>query len=314
MPSSGVLCLFTYKMVSKQELESLLKVQREAYNDTIGHLISSFNSQIDSVKSELSLVKSELESSKEEISHQQSRITELTTRLEECELNLASFRSDPVEIFNRLDSLEDHSRRNNLRFEGIPELPRENWEQTAAEILKLARKIGIDHEIKIDRAHRIGNAGAGSRPRTIIARFHYYSDRELYLRNAHKLKGTRIFVNEDLCQTSLNKRKEKLPELQQARREGKTAYFSHTKLIIKDRARTDTANLTNPVVTPNSNLIVNPNPEALPTPASDSASATPQLPTETPTANPPSSQPTSDAVKPKSPKKLLPPRKSTRKT
>ena len=303
-------------MVSKQELDSLLKVQREAYNDTINHLMSNFNAQIDSVKSDLNSVRLELKASKEEISLQQTKITELTSRVEEYELNLASNRSDPVEIFNRLDSLEDNSRRNNLRFEGVPELPRENWELTTVEVQKLAKKIGIDHEIKIDRAHRIGNAGASNRPRTIIARFHYYSDRELYLRNAHKLKGTNIFVNEDLCQTSLNKRKDQLPQLQQARREGKTAYFSHTKLIIKDKIKTDPITASNLNSLADSNSIIDPTPEtSLPSPEGASSYSTAlQLPTESSSESPSVEQPSNKAVIPKPPKNLLPSRKSNRKS
>ena len=77
--------------------------------------------------------------------------------------------------------------------------------------------------------------GNSDRPRTILVRFHNYTDRDFFLRNSHKLKGTNIFVNKDLCQSSLNIRKEKLPLLQQARKAGKTAYFKHTTLIVRDK-------------------------------------------------------------------------------
>ena len=147
---------------------------------------------------------------------------------------MEAYKFDPVPVFDRLDSLEDHSRRNNLRIDGVPEPTRETWEKTAFEIKKIASKIGLEQEIKIDRAHRIGSFSAGERPRTIIARFHNYADRDYFLRNSHKLKGTRIYINEDLSQASL-KRKEQLPLLQKARSEGKTAYFSHTRLIIKEK-------------------------------------------------------------------------------
>ena len=230
-------------MVSRQELESLLKIQRDSYSDTMSQLVKSFENQIDSLKVELNTVKTELQLTKEEVSSKLNLIAQLSSKVEELEISFESSKTDPVQIFDRLDSLEDHSRRNNLRFEGVSEKPRENWEQTTAQVQELAKKIGINHDIKIDRAHRVGNRSGSSRPRTIIARFHYYSDRELFLRNAHKLKGTRTFVNEDLCQTSLNKRKEQLPLLQQARREGKIAYFSHTKLIVKEKVQTTPASL-----------------------------------------------------------------------
>ena len=75
----------------------------------------------------------------------------------------------------------------------------------------------------------------GERPRAIVAKFLKFGDRDLVLRSAPKLKGSNIFVNEDLCEASLEKRKIQLPALQEARRNGKIAYFRHTKLIVKDR-------------------------------------------------------------------------------
>ena len=73
------------------------------------------------------------------------------------------------------------------------------------------------------------------RHRPLVARFTKYCDREAVLRNASKLRGTRIFINEDLCPASQAVKKEKLLQLIQARREEKIAYFSHTRLIIKER-------------------------------------------------------------------------------
>ena len=222
-------------MLSSEDIQTLLKSQREAFTDSISHLVSNFNTQFASLKAELDSTKLELNAAKFDLANKQNQINQLSSKLEEFESAIESYKFDPVPVFDRLDSLEDHSRRNNLRIDGVPEIPRENWEQTSLEIKKIAEKIGIDHEVKIDRAHRLGRSAGGNRPRTIIARFHHYGDRERFLRNSYKLKGTMVFVNEDLCQTSLNIRKEKLPQLQQARREGKTAYFSHTKLIIKDK-------------------------------------------------------------------------------
>ncbi|KAK4326288.1 hypothetical protein Pmani_003154 [Petrolisthes manimaculis] len=45
-----------------------------------------------------------------------------------------------------------------------------------------------------------------------------------------------IFINEDLCQVSQEKKRSQLPLLRQAREDGKIAFYKHTKLIIKDRS------------------------------------------------------------------------------
>ena len=215
-------------MVSREEVNSLLQLQRESYNDLINHLTSNFNLQLNAIKTDLDHTKAEL-------MRKQTQIDFLQSKVEDFESTLEAYKFDPVPVFDRLDSLEDQSRRNNLRIDGVPETSRETWENTVLEIKKLSRTVGFEQEVKLDRAHRIGNFRTGDRPRTIIARFHNYSDRDFFLRNSFKLRGTRVYINEDLCQASLNKKKEKIPLLHKARSEGKTAYFSHTRLVIKEK-------------------------------------------------------------------------------
>lgn len=53
--------------------------------------------------------------------------------------------------------------------------------------------------------------------------------------NSSKLKTTQVYINEDLCESSVQLRKGQLPELKKARLEGKVTYFSHTKLVIKEK-------------------------------------------------------------------------------
>ena len=55
------------------------------------------------------------------------------------------------------------------------------------------------------------------------------------MRNGKKLKGSMVYVREDLSNRVLNKRKELMPQLREARESGKIAYFKYDKLVIKDR-------------------------------------------------------------------------------
>ncbi|MPC46482.1 hypothetical protein E2C01_040202 [Portunus trituberculatus] len=76
-----------------------------------------------------------------------------------------------------------------------------------------------------------------NQPRIIVAHFCRYADRQQALRNFANLKekDTNIYLYEDLCEVSVQKRKAQLPTLRKARAEGKNAYFSYTKLIIRER-------------------------------------------------------------------------------
>lgn len=142
----------------------------------------------------------------------------------------------------RVNYQEDYSRRRNLRFSGVHEFSEgETWEQTAASVTKiLDEKLQLP-KVELERAHRVGPMNP-SRPRTIVARFVKFGDREAALRNARKLKGSGIYINEDLCAASQAIKNEQLPQLKQARLEGKIAYFKYTKLIVKNRSTQQPSN------------------------------------------------------------------------
>ena len=227
-------------MVSRDEVELLLKSQHEAFKETLNFMVSSYSSKIDYISTELQQVKSELSLVKQQSEIKDKLIEDISHKIDDLEVVVEGNRFDSKPVFERLDSLEDHSRRNNLRFSGIEELPNENWEQTAELVKKLVKnKLEFPENFEVERAHRVG-IRSSNKPRTIIAKFLRFQDRQKILRTSSKLKGTKIFVNEDLCEESLKKRKEKLPQLQQARREGKVAYFNHTTLIIKENPNSST--------------------------------------------------------------------------
>ena len=51
----------------------------------------------------------------------------------------------------------------------------------------------------------------------IVVKFLNYKDREDVLRNGKKLKGTTVYVREDLSSKVMNTRREQLPALKEAR-------------------------------------------------------------------------------------------------
>lgn len=122
---------------------------------------------------------------------------------------------------------EDYSRRNNLRKSGVQERNEEIWEQTVDTVKSLLQSKLQLPELNIELAHRLG-LRQGETPRTIVVRFACFSDREAVMRNARKLKGTPVFINEDLCPASQELVKGQLRQLKQARSEGKIAFFRHT--------------------------------------------------------------------------------------
>ena len=143
-----------------------------------------------------------------------------TLRLITSDLRVKEVKVQIEDVGNKLDDLENRSRRNNLRFEGIPESPNETWQESESKVKHLISshmpEVGTD--FVIERAHRVGTPRSDSKPRKIVARFLNYKDREAVFKAKKKLHGTNMFVNEDYSDRVIKKRTELIPKLKEARR------------------------------------------------------------------------------------------------
>lgn len=136
-----------------------------------------------------------------------------------------------TEIEDKLNDLEQYSRKNNIRVSGIPELGSEAAEVTTEKIIEtLNDKIPDLHLLKdhIDVAHRIGGKRKGSQ-RQIIVKLSSRMKRDEILKNRKMFKGTQIFINEDLSKTNqlvLTCIRKKMPdEVDQAWSRGGRLYY-----------------------------------------------------------------------------------------
>ena len=117
-------------------------------------------------------------------------------------------------LLNKIDELEQYSRRNCLLINGIKKAdpPKENVSEETSEVstqentdiavlLIFNEKLGVDVHIKdIDRTHRIGKQKQKNKdaPRPVIVKFSNYNTRERVFQARRKLKGTKITMVENL--------------------------------------------------------------------------------------------------------------------
>ena len=129
-------------------------------------------------------------------------------------VKLTQFEDKQVEINQqmkeKLREMEDRSRRNNLRIDGVNESENESWKDTEQKTLEIfENRLGLKN-IVIERAHRGRKSPYQKnteRPRTIILKLLNYQDKERIMENAKKLKNTGIFINEDFSKETIEKRK-----------------------------------------------------------------------------------------------------------
>ena len=134
--------------------------------------------------------------------------------------------------------LENQSRRNNIRVNGIAESEGETWEEAEAKVKEAVKtKLGVD--LDIERAHRVDKRkkrqGDTNKPNTIVCRLRDWKQREQVPRKARREKPIGLYISEDLAFATLKKREPLVPKMKAAKEAGKVAYFELDRLIIKDR-------------------------------------------------------------------------------
>ena len=150
---------------------------------------------------------------------------------------------DLKETKDKLNDLENRSRRNNLRIDGIIEGENESWSQHQMKLQKIIKdQLQFERDIGIERAHRNGKTmidGALYKQRTITAKFQNFKGKQEVLSdyNARKLSNKYIFINETFSEDTIAKSKglfQRAKELWEEEKFSKVVYDSR-QLILRDR-------------------------------------------------------------------------------
>ena len=152
-------------------------------------------------------------------------------------------------VLGKREYLENQSRRNNVYVTGIQENGKESWDETEDILKSKIKELSkISDELTIERAHRVnpkpngrrGSSGARGgrkeeRSRPIIAKFLNWKEKERVLAAARSIKPDGVKFVQDFSQATLDRRYELVPKLQEARRQGKIAFFIADRLFDHQR-------------------------------------------------------------------------------
>ena len=189
-------------------IQTLISTQDKAYHNALEIFMNQINGRLRAFQGMVNDLTRSMEFTQGKVGDLQQQVKQLEGDKKENEALIEKLTDDLhasekviSELQDRCNYQEDYSRRNNVRIAGLQELQAETWEQTIVEISKLLEEKLQLPNIEMERAHRIGQR-RDNQPRQVIARFARYSDREAVIRNAAKLRGTKIYINEDLCPAS----------------------------------------------------------------------------------------------------------------
>lgn len=138
----------------------------------------------------------------------------------------------------RLQTIERTLRKNNVVFYGIEEIENETFEHLAYQIKNLLKeKLAVDPPIiEFTNIFRLGKASNKKRP--ILVKLLSYETKINILKNKTKLKGTGIFISEDLSKENREERNILVKNLKEARGKNKQASIRGNRIIIEGEAYT----------------------------------------------------------------------------
>ena len=119
-------------------------------------------------------------------------------QLKPCKTKLAEIEDDIEDIYDsidyhmdKLEYLENQSRRNNIRIDGILGEENESWDTTEEKVKQvLAEKLNPEEALHVERAHLVGRVVSGSRrrPRTIVCKLRAFKQKEQILKMTRRIK------------------------------------------------------------------------------------------------------------------------------
>ena len=189
----------TIRDIIKEELGE----HEKKLNEILKSQLQNTNERLDKISNEMLEITKSLEFTQgkldEEIAIVKNDISKIKSDMQVLEDDLL----DPNEVSKKLTELEDRSRYNNLRFDGIAEDPNETWDGCERKVQDVVlNKSNIEGNIEIDQCHCFGKR-RGSHQCKIVCRFLRFKDKQKTIQNAKKLKDTGIFIYEDFCSDTM---------------------------------------------------------------------------------------------------------------
>ena len=180
-----------------KDVQLLLDNQRQCHNDEMSRLEKRFIDYIKNTESNMAELRASLEFAHSENKDLKDELASLKSTIKNNNEQHQQLQPAVAELARRLDYMDDQGRKINLRFCGIPEQPHETHEQAQLKVMQLLQsKLNTTPDIQV--AHRIGKPST-SKPRDILSKFRNASDRDAVYRKRTSMKGTNVFINEDLC-------------------------------------------------------------------------------------------------------------------
>jgi len=187
---------------------------------TLGDLYNLINTVNSRICTKIDDIKTDLNNLSDKFNKQ---ITAVETKIDSLE-------TENKELKRRLYSVEKVIKRKNLLIYGLPEADNENTVEIVVDVVKNKLDINLK-STEIANCFRLGKK-IDKKHRPILLVLISNLKRSELLTNKGKLKGTNIFINEDLTQEDSNRRRTLVNKLKEARAHNRNATLKGNRLMV----------------------------------------------------------------------------------
>lgn len=197
---------------SDSDTEDLPLIWEKVSDKILDHI----NGRFDKLEQTLQEVQSSQRELLEKVETVEEQVLDHESRITCLEKTVSGLKDENNALKLKVDDLEGRSRRNNIKIIGIPEHEEGGNPTDFVEALlpKLFGEDNFQSPVVIDRAHRVLRPppAAGAKPRAIIARVHFFREKEriLRLRRDRQLeyKGNKVLIFPDYTPEVMRQRRE----------------------------------------------------------------------------------------------------------
>ena len=232
-----------YKKISElydaheKSISSMTEKNRKMFNERLNNLSQEIKSNYDSVKQ----LKDNTRYLEESLTVNRDLVEEKLNTLKSQMRSIQNeVNENKAELKEQFRIQKDRLRRNNIRAKSIEEDENETWENTENKLRSfLYDELEITDELYIERAHRVRRRkdvkfNSNNTPRTIVAKFLDYKEKEEVMRRRYKLKDTTYSVREDFSKETVEIRKKLWDQVKKLREDGKYAVIKYDKIVTRD--------------------------------------------------------------------------------
>lgn len=201
-------------------------------NEKLDGVRADVNLKLDNIKEDINMIRHQVGGLQRDMDSLNEHVGSLQKENESLKRSNEELLERLARVERKADDLEGRSRRNNLLFYGLDREENEtdiSCEERLRELL--TDQLELAEDIEFDRVHRVGP----KQNAPIIARCTHYKHKVKILRARQKLKGTRIFINEDFSERVRGVRKALRKCMGDLNKSGKKVNLVYDHLFVDGR-------------------------------------------------------------------------------